>query len=81
MRFLKTVSHLNKKIPKLVRFIIGLVILNIPPIVYLSIVGAGMASIYFAVIFLVINVSAWVAHSKIKEIEVESPMGKIRIKR
>ena len=55
-------NYLNKKISKLVRFILGLVILNIPPITYLTIVGPKIAPLYVAVIFLIINIAFLIKH-------------------
>ena len=81
MRLLRKISAFNKRIPKNVRFIISLIILNIPPIIYLSIVGPRIAPIYVAIVFLLINISALIAYFKLKEIEVESPVGKIKAKK
>ena len=81
MRLLRKISQLNKKIPKNIRFFLGLLILNIPPIIYLNIVKSKIASIYIAIIFLMMNMIALIAYFKIKEVEVESPMGKIKIKK
>lgn len=81
MSLLKLISSLNKKIPKIFRFLIGLTLLNIPPIIYLSIVGPKIAPIYVAVIFLLINIAALIAYFKIKEIEVEAPMGKFKVRK
>lgn len=81
MRLLKRISSLNKKIPKTVRFILSLIILNIPPVVYLSIVGPKIAPIYVAIIFLLINIAALIAYFKIKEVEIESPLGKVKVKK
>ena len=81
MSLLKRISSLNKKIPKIFRFLIGLVLLNIPPIVYLSIVGPKIAPIYVAIIFLMINMAALIAYFKIKEIEVEVPIGKFKARK
>lgn len=81
MSLLKRISSLNKKIPKIFRFLIGLMLLNIPPIVYLSIVGPKIAPIYVAVIFLMINIAALIAYFKIKEIEVEVPIGKFKARK
>lgn len=81
MRLLTKISGLNKKISKLVRFILGLVILNIPPITYLTIVGPKIAPLYVAVIFLIINIAALLAYFKLKEIEVESPIGNVKMRK
>ena len=81
MSLLKRISSLNKKIPKIFRFLIGLMLLNIPPIVYLSIVGPKIAPIYVAIIFLMINMAALIAYFKIKEIEVEVPIGKFKARK
>jgi hypothetical protein len=82
MRLLNRISKLNQKIPKIIRFIFGLMILNIPPMVYLSIVGPKIAPIYVAIVFLLINIAALLAYFKFEEIEVESkPLGRIKIKR
>ena len=81
MSLLKHVSNLNKNIPKTVRFIFGLIILNIFPIVYLNKVGPKIATIYVAVIFLLINIAALIAYFKIKEVEVEVPIGKFKAKK
>lgn len=81
MSLLKWISSLNKKIPKLFRFLIGLTLLNIPPIIYLSIIGPKIAPIYVAVVFLLINIAALIAYFKIKEIEVEVPIGKFKAKK
>ncbi len=78
MRFLKIISHLNRELPKTARFIIGLVLLNIPPITYLSIIGSGIAPIYTAVVFLLINLAALIGYFKLKEVEVDSSGFKIR---
>ncbi|MBW2975128.1 hypothetical protein KY366_05415 [Candidatus Woesearchaeota archaeon] len=78
---LKEVSKLNKKIPKIVRFIFGLIILNIPPITYLTLAGAGIAPIYVAAVFLLINIASLIAYFKLKEIEVEAPIGRVKVKR
>lgn len=81
MSLLKTISSVNKRIPKIFRFCIGLTILNIPPIIYLTIVGPRLAPIYVAVIFLLINIAALIAYFKIKEIEVEVPVGKFKARK
>lgn len=81
MRLLKTISSWNKKIPKVIRFIIGLILLNIPPITYLIGVNAEIAPIYTAIIFLLINIAALIAYFKVKEVEIESPLGKYKFKR
>ena len=81
MSLLRWISSLNKKIPPLFRFLLGLTLLNIPPIIYLSIVGPKIAPIYVAVIFLLINIAALIAYFKIKEVEVESPIGKFKVKK
>ena len=78
MGFLNLVSSLNKKIPKTVRFVISLILLNIPPITYLTIADSFIAPLYVAIVFLLINITALIAYFKIKEVEVEVP--KIRIK-
>ena len=74
-------TSLNKKIPPIFRFLIGLILLNVPPIIYLTIVGPKIAPIYVAVVFLIINIAALIAYFKIKEVEVESPVGKFKARK
>ena len=81
MRLLKSISNLNKKIPKTARFILSLMLLNIPVIIYLTIVGPQIAPIYVAVIFLIINIASLIAYFKLDLVEVESPLGKFRLKK
>lgn len=81
MRLLKRISNLNKKIPKTIRFIFGLVFLNIPPIIYLTLTGPRIAPIYVAIVFLLINISSLIAYFKLEVVEVESPIGKIKVKK
>ena len=82
MRFLKTISRINQKIPQFIRFLIGLALLNIPVITYLHLTGVKMSSIYVGVVFLLINIAALLAYFKFKEIEVETkPFGKIKVRR
>ncbi len=81
MRLLKSISNLNRKIPKLIRFIFGLILLNIFPITYLTIVGPQIAPFYVAIIFLLINIVALIAYFKLEEIEVEMFKGKVMVKK
>lgn len=81
MRLLKLISNLNRKIPPHLRFIISLMLFNIPPIVYLSIVSSKIAPLYVAVVFPLINIAALIAYFKIKVIEIESPIGKAKFKK
>lgn len=81
MWLLKRISRVNKKVPKTARFIISLIILNIPPVIYLTLAGPQIAPIYVAIIFLLINIAALIAYFKIEEVEVESPIGKVRVKK
>jgi len=78
---LRKIAIFNKRIPQTIRFIIGLILLNIPPIIYLDSSGSQLAPIYVAVIFLLINICALVAYFKIKEVQVESPLGKFKVKK
>lgn len=81
MRLLRKISSLNKKIPRLGRFVFGLIVLNIPPIIYLTIVGPKIAPFYVAIVFLLINIAALVAYFKIEEVTVDSIIGKIKVKK
>jgi len=82
MRLLSRISKLNKMVPEYIRFFIGLVLLNIPVIIYLHLTGVKISSIYVGIVFLLINIAALLAYFKFKEIEVESkPFGRIRAKR
>jgi len=81
MGFLKKISGINQGIPSWIRFILGLIILNIPVIIYLSIVGPGIAPIYVAVIFLLINIAALLGYFKLKEVEVNAKDGIIRVRK
>lgn len=81
MCLLSTISRANKRIPRTIRFLIGLVLFNIPPIIYLNIVGTNLSSIYVAIIFLLINVCALIAYFKFEEIEVNSGFGMVKIRK
>ena len=81
MGFLKTIAELNKKIPAWIRFVIALMLLNIPPISYLRITGSKLDSLYVVIVFLLINIAALIAYFKLKTVEVEIPTTKIRMKR
>lgn len=81
MRLLNKISRLNQKIPQFIRFLIGLALMNIPVIIYLHLTGVKISSLYVAIIFLLINISALLAYFKFKEIEVESQIGKVKIKK
>tara|TARA_Y100000310_G_C20208852_1_gene590360 strand:- start:302 stop:538 length:237 start_codon:yes stop_codon:yes gene_type:complete len=74
-------SKVNKRIPPFVRFVLGLFVLNVFPIIYLTSVGPGIAPAYVAIVFLLINVAALVAYFKLKEFEVDSTIGSVRLKR
>lgn len=75
------VSYFNRKIPKFIRFLIGLIILNIFPITYLIIKDSDIAPLYISIIFFIMNVAALIAYFKVKEIELENTTGRIKIKR
>jgi hypothetical protein len=82
MRILTRISKLNKKIPQSIRFLIGLILLNIPVIIYLHLTGVRISTIYVGIVFLLINISALLAFFKFKVIEVENrTFGKIKIKK
>ena len=73
--------NLSKKTTKIIRFIFGLTLLNILPVVYLNLVNLKIVVIYIMTIFLLINISILIDYFKIKEVEIESPIGKLRVKR
>ncbi|MBI2147946.1 hypothetical protein HYU19_05780 [Candidatus Woesearchaeota archaeon] len=81
MRFLKAISALNKKVPVLVRFIISLMLFNVPPVAYLNKADPTIAPLYVAIVFLLINITALIAYFKIKVVEVESTFGKIKVQK